>query len=157
MIVYISHQILPDKQACSSKPRALTEREQSEGDMMVRALRRRSTARTSGIVTIDIDHRLSTLSELEERIRTKFDLRFCCVTPPGDDYGKGRDNRDEQQAVAGRGVGMVAVKFLRSMLTQDQSKENVIGLAWGRTIGAMADAFLPVNAPDLQFVSLRGR
>jgi DNA-binding transcriptional regulator LsrR (DeoR family) len=46
--------------------------------------------------------------------------------------------------------------MLRSMLSQNQSAENVIGLAWGRTISAMADAFLSLNAPSTQFVSLLG-
>lgn len=159
----------------------MIDRDQSEVDMMVRAAwlyyvaektqneiasilgvsrvkiaRLIADARTSGIVTIDIDHRLSALSELEERIRTKFDLRFCYVTPPVGDYETSSDTRDAQEAVARRGVGMVAARFLRSMLSQEQSKETVIGLAWGRTISAMADAFLPVNTPDVQFVSLLG-
>ena len=158
----------------------MIERDQSEGDMMVRAAwlyyvaektqneiasilgvsrvkvaRLIADARTSGIVTIDIDHRLSALSELEERIRTKFNLKFCYITPPSDDDETGGAG-EAQEAVARRGVGMVAAKILRSMLVQDQAKETVIGLAWGRTISAMADAFLPVHTPDVQFVSLLG-
>ncbi|WP_189343759.1 MULTISPECIES: sugar-binding transcriptional regulator [unclassified Mesorhizobium] len=155
----------------------MIERDQSDGDMMVRAAwlyyvaektqneiasvlgvsrvkvaRLIADARTSGIVTIDIDHRLSALSELEERIRIKFDLKFCFITPPSDD----EENAATGEAVARRGVGMVAAKILRSMLVQDQAKETVIGLAWGRTISAMADAFLPIHKPDVQFVSLLG-
>ncbi|WP_179867876.1 sugar-binding transcriptional regulator [Rhizobium anhuiense] len=158
----------------------MIERDQSDGDIMVRAAwlyyvaektqneiasilgvsrvkvaRLISDARTSGIVTIDIDHRLSALSQLEERIRTKFDLKFCYITPPSDD-DESAATSEAQEAVARRGVGMVAAKFLRSMLVQDQAKETVIGLAWGRTISAMADAFLPVHTPDVQFVSLLG-
>lgn len=159
----------------------MIERDQSEGDMMVRAAwlyyvaektqneiasilgvsrvkvaRLIADARTSGIVTIDIDHRLSALSELEERIRTKFNLKFCYITPPSDDDEAPGGPGEAQEAVARRGVGMVAAKILRSMLVQDQAKETVIGLAWGRTISAMADAFLPVHTPDVQFVSLLG-
>lgn len=159
----------------------MIERDQSEGDMMVRAAwlyyvaektqneiasilgvsrvkvaRLIADARTSGIVTIDIDHRLSALSELEERIRTKFNLKFCYITPPSDDDEASGGSGEAQEAVARRGVGMVAAKILRSMLVQDQAKETVIGLAWGRTISAMADAFLPVHTPDVQFVSLLG-
>ena len=51
------------------------------GVSRVKAARLIADARTSGIVKIDIDHRLSALSELEERIRTRFDLQFCYVTP----------------------------------------------------------------------------
>ena len=58
--------------------------------------------------------------------------------------------------MARRGVGIVAAKLLRSMPMQEQSGETVIGLAWERTTSAMADAFLPVNRPDVQFVSLLG-
>jgi DNA-binding transcriptional regulator LsrR (DeoR family) len=157
------------------------ERDQSENDVMVRAAwlyyvaektqneiasilglsrvkvaRLIADARTSGIVTIDIDHRLSAQSELEERIRTKFALKFCYITPPSDDEDAGDSSRDVQETVARRGVGMVAARFLRTILMQEQAEEMVVGLAWGRTISAMADAFLPVNTPDAQFVSLLG-
>lgn len=137
----------------------VAEKTQSEvaailGVSRVKAARLIADARTSGIVTIDIDHRLSALSELEERIRQKFDLQFCYVTPPLDrEDGAGSDPDD---AMARRSVGMVAARVMRSMLTQNQAKEMVIGLAWGRTISAMADALLPVNAPQAQFVSLLG-
>ncbi|WP_337270189.1 sugar-binding transcriptional regulator [Oryzifoliimicrobium ureilyticus] len=120
------------------------------GVSRVKVARLIADARTSGIVTIDIDHRLSALSELEERIRNRFNLKFCYVTPESE----GGDKEDD--AVARHGVGMVAARILRSILTQEQSKEMVIGLAWGRTISAMADALLPVNAPQAQFVSLLG-
>ncbi len=137
----------------------VAEKTQSEvaailGVSRVKAARLIADARTSGIVTIDIDHRLSALSELEERIRQKFDLQFCYVTPPLDREGGAGSDPDD--AMARRSVGMVAARVMRSMLTQNQAKEMVIGLAWGRTISAMADALLPVNAPQAQFVSLLG-
>ena len=126
------------------------------GVSRVKAARLIADARTSGIVKIDIDHRLSALSELEERIRTRFDLQFCYVTPELETDGQGDDVRELNDAMARRGVGMDAARILRSMLTQNQTVETVIGLAWGRTISAMADALLPINAPEAQFVSLLG-
>jgi DNA-binding transcriptional regulator LsrR (DeoR family) len=126
------------------------------GVSRVKVARLIADARTSGIVTIDIDHRLSALSELEERIRQRFGLQFCYVTPETESAGQSADARDLNDTIARRGVGMVAARILRSMLIQNQAKETVIGLAWGRTISAMADALLPMNAPDAQFVSLLG-
>jgi DNA-binding transcriptional regulator LsrR (DeoR family) len=139
----------------------VAEKTQSEvatilGVSRVKAARLIADARTAGIVTIDIDHRLSLLSELEERIRQKFGLQFCYVTPPLDSGREDEESQDPNDAIARRGVGMVAARILRSMLAQNQTEEMVIGLAWGRTISAMADALLPVNAPKAQFVSLLG-
>lgn len=99
----------------------MNDRDQSEADMMVRAAwlyyvaektqneiasilgvsrvkaaRLIGDARTNGIVTIDIDPRLSAQSELEERIRKTFGLQFCYVTPPLD---------DEDAAIAGSEQG----------------------------------------------------
>ncbi|SOC81643.1 DNA-binding transcriptional regulator LsrR, DeoR family [Ensifer adhaerens] len=159
----------------------MNDRDQSEADMMVRAAwlyyvaektqneiasilgvsrvkaaRLIGDARTNGIVTIDIDPRLSAQSELEERIRKTFGLQFCYVTPPLDDEDAAIAGSEQGEALARRGVGMVGARILRSILSQNQSSETVIGLAWGRTISAMADALLPINAPDTQFVSLLG-
>jgi DNA-binding transcriptional regulator LsrR (DeoR family) len=139
----------------------VAEKTQSEiatilGVSRVKAARLIADARTGGIVTIDIDHRLSAQSELEERIRQKFDLQFCYITPPVEMGQETEKTQDHDDAIARRGVGTVAARILRSMLAQNQQTETVIGLAWGRTISAMADALLPVNAPEAQFVSLLG-
>jgi DNA-binding transcriptional regulator LsrR (DeoR family) len=160
----------------------MNDREQSEHDMMVRAAwlsfvaertqneiatilgvsrvkvaRLIADAKASGIVTIDIDHRLSTMCELEESLRLKFNLRFCYVTPAmGADALPDVVVREDRDSLARRSVGMAAARTLRSLLAQNQRAETVIGLAWGRTISAMADAFLPLNAPGTQFVSLLG-
>ena len=160
----------------------MNEREQSEHDLMVRAAwlsyvaertqneiatilgvsrvkvaRLIADAKASGIVTIDIDHRLSSMCELEEALRTRFNLRFCYVTPAmGSDVLPGLVVPEDRNGLARRSVGMAAARTLRSLLAQNQNAETVIGLAWGRTISAMADAFLPINAPATQFVSLLG-
>jgi DNA-binding transcriptional regulator LsrR (DeoR family) len=160
----------------------MSDRDQSEQDMMVRAAwlsyvaertqneiatilgvsrvkvaRLIADARASGLVTIDIDHRLSTVCDLEESLRNRFNLRFCYVTPAlAADARPGSLDAEQRGDLARRGVGMTAARTLRSMLSQHPSAETVIGLAWGRTISALADAFLPLNAPATQFVSLLG-
>ncbi len=160
----------------------MNEREQSEHDMMVRAAwlsyvaertqneiasilgvsrvkvaRLIADAKANGVVTIDIDHRLSAMCDLEESLRRRFRLRFCYVTPPlASDDRPDRHPAGDRDSLARRGVGMAAARTLRNLLAQNQTSETVIGLAWGRTISAMADAFLPLNAPNTQFVSLLG-
>ena len=127
------------------------------GVSRVKAARLIADAKASGIVTIDIDHRLSAMCELEEQIRRHFNLRFCYITPAlAAETGLDRADEDARDAVARRSVGMVGARILRNTLAQSQSEETVIGLAWGRTISAMADAFLPINAASAQFVSLLG-
>lgn len=163
-------------------PLKMNERERSEHDMMVRAswlsfvaertqneiaailgvsrvkvARLIADAKASGVVTIDIDHRLSAMCDLEELLRMRFNLRFCYVTPPLEaDALSGKASAEERCQLARRSVGMAAARTLRNLLAQSQDAETVIGLAWGRTISAMADAFLPINAPTTQFVSLLG-
>jgi DNA-binding transcriptional regulator LsrR (DeoR family) len=159
----------------------MNERDTSESDMMVRAAwlyylaeltqseiasilgvsrvkvaRLIGDARTAGLVNIEIDHGLSATCALEERLRTHFGLQFCFVTPPLGRPALDSLSAAESEQAARRGVGMVAARLLRQMLAREQSEEIVIGLAWGRTISAMADAFLPVNAARAQFVSLLG-
>lgn len=127
------------------------------GTSRVKVARLIADAKSSGVVTIDIDHRLSAMCELEEKLRNRFNLRFCYVTPAlSGDIGTAVLGFEDRGGIARRSVGMVAAHTLRNMLAQNQADEYVIGLAWGRTISAMADTFLPLNAPAAQFVSLLG-
>lgn len=127
------------------------------GVSRVKVARLISDAKANGIVTIDIDHRLSAMCELEEKIRRHFGLRFCCITPAlSAEVGSAKLDSHSRDSLARRSVGMAAARLLRNTLAQNQSAESVIGLAWGRTISAMADAFRPLNAPSTQFVSLLG-
>lgn len=160
----------------------MSDREQSEHDAMVRAAwlyyvadrtqneiaailgvsrvkvaRLIADARASGVLTIDIDHRLSAMCAVEESLRRRFGLRFCYVTPAlAADAGPGALDDEDRGDLARRSVGMAAARTLRSLLAQAPAQETVIGLAWGRTISAMADALMPLNAPATQFVSLLG-
>lgn len=127
------------------------------GVSRVKVARLIADAKANGVVTIDIDQRLSAMCGLEEKLRQRFNLRFCYVTPAlAAQIPAEMQDMEERDGLARRSVGMAAAQMLRSMLSQNHSTENVIGLAWGRTISAMADAFLPLNAPSTQFVSLLG-
>ena len=140
----------------------VAERTQAEiaailGVSRVKVARLIADAKASGVVTVAIDHRLSAMSAVEESLRTRFNLRFCYATPPlAANLPADALDADERGSLARRAVGMTAARMLRSLLAQDQTGETVIGLAWGRTISALADAFLPLNAPAAQFVSLLG-
>jgi len=140
----------------------VAERTQNEiagilGVSRVKVARLISDAKASGVVTIDIDHRLSAMCSLEESLRSRFNLRFCYVTPAlAADVLPGTLDPKERGSLARRSVGVIAARTLRNMLAQNQTAVTVIGLAWGRTISAMADAFLPLNAPAALFVSLLG-
>ena len=127
------------------------------GVSRVKVARLIADARANGLVTIDIDHRLSAMCDLEESLRKRFNLRFCYVTPAlaADIRSDARDV-EERGNLARRSVGMTAARTLRNTLAQNQAGETVVGFAWGRTISALADAFLPLNAPSTQFVSLLG-
>lgn len=159
----------------------MSDREQSEHDAMVRAAwlyyvadrtqneiatilgvsrvkvaRLIADARASGVLTIDIDHRLSAMCAVEELLRRRFGLRFCYVTPALANAGPGAADHEDRGDLARRSVGMAAARTLRGLLAQAPAQQTVIGLAWGRTISAMADALMPLNAPASQFVSLLG-
>lgn len=139
----------------------VAERTQSEiaeilGTSRVKVARLIAEARAQGVVKIEIDHELTPTLAIEEALRSRFGLQFCMVTPPMLDQKsstKGQD-RQSQDELARRAVGIVAARILRQQIAHDRAQ--VFGLAWGRTISALADAFRPINAPGTQFVSLLG-
>lgn len=139
----------------------VAERTQSEiasilGTSRVKAARLIADAKALGLVNIEIDHRLSAMCETEELLRSQFGLRFCYATPPLSAEIGTATTAAERDELARRSVGIVAARVLRNLLAQNQGAEYVVGLAWGRTISALADAFRPMNAPATQFVSLLG-
>jgi DNA-binding transcriptional regulator LsrR (DeoR family) len=140
----------------------VAERTQNEiasilGTSRVKAARLIADAKALGVVNIDIDHRLSAMCETEEALRSYFGLRFCYATPAlSAENGASPETMDERDELARRSVGIVAARTLRHLIAQNQGEEYVVGLAWGRTISALADAFRPLNAQATQFVSLLG-
>lgn len=141
----------------------VAERTQSEiaailGTSRVKVARLIAEAKEQGLVSIEIDHRLADTCALEETFRTRYGLDFCYVTPPLSalDSKTAAADAETRDELARRAVGIVAARTLRREITHRHAPEHVVGLAWGRTISAMADAFRPINAPDTQFVSLLG-
>lgn len=142
----------------------VAERTQSEiadslGISRIKVARLIAEARELGLVKIEIDHVLSETAAIEEVLRRRYGLRFCAVTPPLAEMTAtiGAEAMSlSNEALARRAVGLEAAAILRRQIVQDREQDRVFGLAWGRTISAMADAFRPLNAPRVQFVSLLG-
>ncbi len=131
-----------------------------------KAARLLAEAREAGIVKISIEHRLSTMVQVEERLRRCFKLTLCRVTPPLSTLLDPPRKASKQKAIrsasdvavenemARRAVGMVAARYLRERL--QLSEHPVIGLAWGRTTASMVDQLAGVRKPDACFVSTMG-
>jgi DNA-binding transcriptional regulator LsrR (DeoR family) len=123
-----------------------------------------SQARELGLVKISIEHRLTAMFEIENRIAKKYGLDFCIATPPLTDAlppepdGTRSDFTaqliESRNDLARRAVGIAGARYLKKRL---EAKEDLcIGLAWGRTLAAMADQLFGVANPALKFVSLMG-
>jgi len=123
-----------------------------------------SQARELGLVKISIEHRLTAMFEIEETIRRHYGLDFCIATPPLADTLPPEPDRggsdfvarliESRNELARRAVGIVGASYLRKRL---EAKEDLcIGVAWGRTLAAMADQLSGVSGSALKFVSLMG-
>lgn len=109
-----------------------------------KVLRLLAEARERGLVRVSIEHGTAGTLELGSRLAGVFDLREVQVAPllPGADDDHAR-----------RAVGIVAAGFLGRI---GASRPLTIGLGWGRTIAAMAEALAGLRNPRLRFVSLMG-
>ncbi|MGB3407040.1 MAG: sugar-binding domain-containing protein [Jannaschia sp.] len=108
-----------------------------------KVLRLLSDARAAGEVIVSLDHRSARTLALAEALRVRFGLRDAHVAP---DVGS-------DAAAARRGVGMVAARWLSHVMAIGAV---TVGVGWGRTLSAMADALPRLNNPDLRIVSLMG-
>ena len=108
-----------------------------------KVLRLLSDAKAAGEVVITLDHRSTGTLALAESLRQRFGLRDALVAPDvgGDD------------AAARRAVGLVAAGWLVRIAS---SGPLTVGVGWGRTLSAMADALTGLNNPGLRVVSLMG-
>ena len=135
------------------------------GVSRVKAARLLAEARETGIVKISIEHRLAAMAEVEERLRLRFGLTLCRVTPPLSTLGTLAPTTDRvtsltarplavENEMARRAVGMTAARLLRERL---QAHERpVVGIGWGRTTAAMVDQFAGIRKPEAIFVSAMG-
>lgn len=109
-----------------------------------KVLRLLSEARATGEVVISIDHRNTGTLRLAEMLRSKFDIADVLVAP---------DTGNTDAATARRAVGIVAAGWLAQVAANGPI---TIGVGWGRTLSAMADALSGLNNAELRIVSLMG-
>ncbi len=111
-----------------------------------KVLRLLADARDRGLVRVSLEHETTGTLALADRLARHFDLTEVQVAPmPG---GLADDN------TARRAVGIVAAGFLARIGRGDGPVS--IGVGWGRTMAAMAQALTGLRHPQLCFVSLMG-
>lgn len=108
-----------------------------------KVLRLLQDARDLGLVRISIEHCTTGTLALADRLTERFGLTEAMVAPDaGEDPAAGR-----------RAVGQLAAGWLARI---GREGRLTIGMGWGRTVAAMADALTGLRNPDLCFVSLMG-
>ncbi len=108
-----------------------------------KVLRMLAEARDLGLVRVSLEHETAAMHELAARIAARFGLTEVRVAP--------LDSTDE--AAARRAVGIVAAGFVARIAGEGPV---AIGVGWGRTMAAMAQAVTGLRNPNLCFVSLMG-
>jgi DNA-binding transcriptional regulator LsrR (DeoR family) len=83
-------------------------------------------ARTSGLVRIEIGHRGLIDVDLSARVRSRFGLQHAVVV----------DTREDDAESVRKHLGQVAAELLAEVV----GPEDVLGVAWSRSVGAMAGA-----------------
>lgn len=103
-------------------------------------------ARERGLVRISVEHRVSPMLDLADRLAELFELREVQVAPVP---VATQDHSYERTA-----VGILAASYLVRIGSGDAPQ--VIGVGWGRTLSAMADNLTGLSNSNLNFVSLMG-
>ena len=98
------------------------------------------TARSQGLVRIEITHPGSVNPELSEQLRDAFHLQHAVVI----------DTADNHEASLRQQLGRTAAELLTEITTRD----DVLGLAWARAVGAMATQLR--SLPTIPVVQLTG-
>jgi DNA-binding transcriptional regulator LsrR (DeoR family) len=106
-----------------------------------KVLRLLQDARDQGIVRVSVEHGTSGTLALADRLAARFGLTESQVAP------------DTGGEAARRAVGQLAAAWLARI---GREGRVTVGLGWGRTVAAMADALAGLRNPDLCFVSLMG-
>ncbi|MBD3765307.1 MAG: transcriptional regulator [Rhodobacterales bacterium] len=108
-----------------------------------KVLRLLQDARDLGLVRISIEHATTGALALADRLAARHGLTEVQVAPDtGGDPAAGR-----------RAVGQLAAGWLARI---GREGRVTVGVGWGRTVAAMADALTGLRNPDLCFVSLMG-
>lgn len=108
-----------------------------------KVLRLLAEARDFGVVRITLQHDTTETLALADRLAQRFALTEAQVAP---DTGN-------DPAAARRAVGQLAAGFLARI---GREGPLTVGVGWGRTLAAMAEALTGLRNPDLCFVSLMG-
>jgi len=108
-----------------------------------KVLRLLAEARDQGLVRISIAHETTGTLALADRLADRFGLVEVRVAPIA----------SPDEAAARRAVGILAAGFLARIGRDGAVK---IGVGWGRTMAAMAQALTGLRNPGLCFVSLMG-
>lgn len=108
-----------------------------------KVLRLLAEARDLGLVRITLEHDTTDTLALADRLTDRFRLTEAQVAP---DTGP-------DDAAARRAVGQLAAGFLSRI---GREGPLTVGVGWGRTVAAMAEALTGLRNPDLCFVSLMG-
>ena len=95
-----------------------------------RVLRLLAEAQELGLVRVSIEHETTQTLKLADELRTRFNLKEVQIAP---DTG-GSDTAARQS------VGILAAGFLARIGRADHNRQVTIGVGWGRTVAAMADA-----------------
>jgi DNA-binding transcriptional regulator LsrR (DeoR family) len=113
-----------------------------------KVLRLLAEARDMGLVRLSLEHASTATLALADRLRDAFALTEVLVAP--DSRGGGPGAGDD---AARRAVGQVAAGYLARI---GRDGDVTVGVGWGRTVAAMADAVSGLRNPGLTFVSLMG-
>lgn len=110
-----------------------------------KVLRLLAEARDQGLVRVSIAHETTGTLALADQLAARFGLTEVRVAP--------MSGLVADEAAARRAVGMLAAAFLARI---GRDGAVTIGVGWGRTMAAMAQAVTGLRNPSLCFVSLMG-
>ena len=102
-----------------------------------------SLADAEGLIRHRLEHPLSECIELSEKLRDRFDLSYCDVTP---------SDTDAANPLAA--LGAAGATCLESYLAS--KIPTVVALTAGRSLRAMVSYVSPMNTPQHKIVSLQG-
>ncbi|MEO1676915.1 MAG: sugar-binding transcriptional regulator [Pseudomonadota bacterium] len=106
-------------------------------------------ARESGVVTISISERDLGLLKVEETLRAQYGLMSCIATFP-----LGPEMLAGDQEASLRMVGAAGARLLQDRLSADPGA--IVGIGWGRTLAALAQAYAGPTVSGARFISLMG-
>jgi DNA-binding transcriptional regulator LsrR (DeoR family) len=117
------------------------------GVSRVKVHRLSALAQNLGYVKVSIEHELASTVECEDKLIELYGLKNCILVPAMEDGG---DRHDGTIAA----LGTAGARFLSRFL--DREPATTVGIGWGRTLSAMAEAMLRKPREDHRFVSVLG-